>query len=324
MSQEALRGRRDQGPPDRFADDAQDHGRHHGPRRRVRGALVRGRAHEGRPVARRHAHLRARRGAPRGAADGDHRARRRRGAGRRTPRSSPPTWTASFPQGFYSTTNLETLVRVKGEWVPVEHPEMDCGIRVDVEAGTAETVAMGDVKAGELYVTGHKGIRVLPLERPRESQPFEFMASAVSSEKPKAQIVHEVARLLRQVKDEGRLDDRRGRARRSCTRGRRRAWPASSRRATSAPSSAATPSPRTTSRRTSSGRRWASTSSAARPWPAATSTTCAPSTPSGAAVASRPPSSRACSPAASCTRSSRRGRRSSSPAASATTVRCPR
>ena len=46
---------------------------------------------------------------------------------------------------------------------------------------------------------------MLPLERPRESQPFEFMASAVSSEKPKAQIVHEVAHILRQVKEEGRL-----------------------------------------------------------------------------------------------------------------------
>ena len=110
-----------------------------------------------------------------------------------------------FPQSFYSTTNLETLVRVNGEWVPVEHPEMDCGIRVDVAAGTAGTVAMGDVMAGELYVTGHKGIRVLPLERPRESQPFEFMASAVSSEKPKAQIVHEVAKLLRQVKKDDKL-----------------------------------------------------------------------------------------------------------------------
>ena len=64
---------------------------------------------------------------------------------------------------------------------------------------------MNDVRTGDLLVTGHKGIRVLPLERSRESQPFEFMASAVSSEKPKAQIVHEVAHILRQVKDEGRL-----------------------------------------------------------------------------------------------------------------------
>ena len=110
-----------------------------------------------------------------------------------------------FPQSFYSTTNLDTLVRVRGEWMRVEHSEMDCGIRVQLGAGTAETVAMGDVKAGEFYVTGHKGVRVLPLERPRESQPFEFMASAVSSEKPKAQIVREVARLLRQFRAEGRL-----------------------------------------------------------------------------------------------------------------------
>jgi lysine-ketoglutarate reductase/saccharopine dehydrogenase-like protein (TIGR00300 family) len=110
-----------------------------------------------------------------------------------------------FPDAFYSTTNLATFVRVRGEWVLVEHPEMDCGIRVDPQALSAETVAMSDVEAGELYVTGHRGIRVLPLERPRESQPFEFMASAVSSEKPKAQIVHEVARELRQVREEGRL-----------------------------------------------------------------------------------------------------------------------
>ncbi|MFA4965082.1 MAG: TIGR00300 family protein [Thermoleophilia bacterium] len=110
-----------------------------------------------------------------------------------------------FPDHFHATTNLATFVRVHGEWVRVEHPEMDCGIRVDPAAGTAETVAMSDVKAGDRFVTGHRGVRVLPLERSRESQPFEFMASAVSSEKPKAQIVHEVARLLRQVKKEGRL-----------------------------------------------------------------------------------------------------------------------
>ena len=110
-----------------------------------------------------------------------------------------------FPERFYSTTNLTTFVRVGGEWLRVLNPEMDCGIRVDTAARTAETVAMSDAKTGDLFVTGHRGIRVLPLERPRESQPFEFMASTVSSEKPKAQIVHEVARLLRRVRDEGRL-----------------------------------------------------------------------------------------------------------------------
>jgi lysine-ketoglutarate reductase/saccharopine dehydrogenase-like protein (TIGR00300 family) len=110
-----------------------------------------------------------------------------------------------FPERFYSSTNLETRVRLAGDWVRVACPEMDCGIRVDVAAGTAVTVPMNEVRAGDLFATGHRGIRVIPLERPRERQPFEFMASAVSSEKPKAQIVREVARLLRQVRHEGKL-----------------------------------------------------------------------------------------------------------------------
>jgi len=113
-----------------------------------------------------------------------------------------------FADEFYSTTNLETFVRLDGEWVRVERPEMDCGIRVvrgRAGAPQAETVPLSDVAAGDLLVVGHHGIRVMPLARPRESQPFEFMASAVSSEKPKAQIVREVARLLRRVRDEGRL-----------------------------------------------------------------------------------------------------------------------
>ncbi len=110
-----------------------------------------------------------------------------------------------FPERFYSTTNLETYVRVAGDWVRVGYPEMDCGVRVRPAQGTAETVSMSDARAGDLFVTGHRGIRVIPLERPRESQPFEFMGSAVSSEKPKAQIVREVARVLRQVKRDGKL-----------------------------------------------------------------------------------------------------------------------
>ncbi len=118
---------------------------------------------------------------------------------------APAPMDGVFPDRFYSSTNLETYVRVSAEWLRVHHPEMDCGVRVDPEAASAEMVTMSNVGAGDLFVTGHRGIRVIPLERPRESQPFEFMASAVSSEKPKAQIVREVARLLRHAKREGRL-----------------------------------------------------------------------------------------------------------------------
>ena len=148
---------------------------------------------------------------PRRAAHGDHRVRRRGGASRRTPTLAPaPTWTASSPTRFYSTTNLETFVRVTASG-SVWSTRRWTAASASTAAGTAETVPMSDVKAGDLFVTGHRGIRVLPLERPRESQPFEFMASAVSSEKPKAQIVREVARMLRQVKERGPADDRRRR-----------------------------------------------------------------------------------------------------------------
>src|SRR5947209_11293231 len=32
-----------------------------------------------------------------------------------------------FPEGFYSTTNFRTQVRLGGEWIDVEDQEMDCG-----------------------------------------------------------------------------------------------------------------------------------------------------------------------------------------------------
>jgi len=108
-----------------------------------------------------------------------------------------------LPEGFYSTTNLETAVRIDGRWVPVEGTEMDLGVQVDRESGRAWTVPMADVRAGDLFVVGHDGLRVRPQERPREKQAFEFMTSAVSSEKPKAQVVKIVAEILRETRDAG-------------------------------------------------------------------------------------------------------------------------
>lgn len=122
----------------------------------------------------------------------------------RDARFAPAPRDGVFPGDFYSTTNLETDVRIAGSWVRVANPEMDLGVRVDPLARTADAVPMADVREGELYVIGHDGVRVHPQERPRTSQAFEFMASAVSSEKPKAQVVAEVARMLRETRDAGR------------------------------------------------------------------------------------------------------------------------
>ena len=99
-----------------------------------------------------------------------------------------------LPDDFYATTNLETEVRVAGSWVPVALPEMDCSIVVRGES--AATVAPSDVRAGDEVVVGHAGVRVQALQRPRRKQVFEFMSSAVSSEKPKESLIAEVAREL--------------------------------------------------------------------------------------------------------------------------------
>ena len=63
--------------------------------------------------------------------------------------SSRPTWTAPFPNGFYSTTNYRTQVRLGGEWIDVEDQEMDCGIVVDARRSAARCVPMTDVRSGD-------------------------------------------------------------------------------------------------------------------------------------------------------------------------------
>lgn len=107
-----------------------------------------------------------------------------------------------FPEGFYSTTNLETQVRWRGQWLPVAHPEMDCGIVI--EDGVASCIPLNDVKKGQMIVVGRNGVRLVPLERSRApSAIFHFMGSEVSSEKPRALIIRETAARLREVKGEG-------------------------------------------------------------------------------------------------------------------------
>jgi lysine-ketoglutarate reductase/saccharopine dehydrogenase-like protein (TIGR00300 family) len=108
-----------------------------------------------------------------------------------------------FPEDFYSTTNLETVVRLDGQWVPVEQPEMDCGLLV--EGNRIRTVPVSDVKAGDRVVCGAGGVKVVlpPREHRADGSAFAFMSSAVSSEKPQALLVRQIAQRMREVKAEG-------------------------------------------------------------------------------------------------------------------------
>src|SRR5947209_14675594 len=50
-----------------------------------------------------------------------------------------------FPDSFYSTTSYRTQVRLQGEWIDVQHQEMDCGILIDPAQKSARTMPMADV-----------------------------------------------------------------------------------------------------------------------------------------------------------------------------------
>jgi lysine-ketoglutarate reductase/saccharopine dehydrogenase-like protein (TIGR00300 family) len=111
-----------------------------------------------------------------------------------------------FPDHFYATTNLTTRVRVREQWLNVEFPEMDCGIRVDLAAMRAECVPIHRIKQNDLVVVGHRGIKILPLERQVPRELFEFMSSSVSTEQPKALLIREIAESMKRTRREnGRI-----------------------------------------------------------------------------------------------------------------------
>ena len=116
----------------------------------------------------------------------------------------PADIAGAFPDGFYSTTNQRTEVRLGGRWVEVLDQEMDCGIVVEAGAKGPRCVPMIEVAPGMPIVVGHGGIRVIPTERPREASPFGFMGSGVSSEKPKAVSLRAVAESIRATREAGK------------------------------------------------------------------------------------------------------------------------
>ncbi len=120
----------------------------------------------------------------------------------------------AFPEGFYSSTNQRTEIRLNGHWVEVANQEMDCGVVVEEPSGKERRVTgkhgptnsapessrlaprcipMTEVKRGMQIVMGHSGVRVIPAERTAVRSDFAFMSSGVSTEKPKGALIREIA-----------------------------------------------------------------------------------------------------------------------------------
>ncbi|MGP0594040.1 ornithine cyclodeaminase [Nitrospira sp. T9] len=104
-----------------------------------------------------------------------------------------------LPEDFYATSHLATQIRWQGNWIDVPQPEMDLAIRLKTSPPSAQMVSMGSVKNGDLVITGRKGVRVFPLERPKERDVFGFMEAQVSSERPHRHIIADVAKRMRAI-----------------------------------------------------------------------------------------------------------------------------
>jgi lysine-ketoglutarate reductase/saccharopine dehydrogenase-like protein (TIGR00300 family) len=105
-----------------------------------------------------------------------------------------------LPSNFYSTTNLPTQIRFRGQWVDVANIEMDVVIVLDRDKSLAYCKPMHDVRVGEEIIIGHNGIRVQPYTRNREHEAFAFMQSDVSPERTKVLEIHEIARQMKKTR----------------------------------------------------------------------------------------------------------------------------
>ena len=105
---------------------------------------------------------------------------------------------------FYSTTNNATQIYYDGSWINVQEMMMDKCIVVDTERKAAVCKMIRDIKKGDMMVVGEQGVRIIPLERPREGVDiFQFMSSSSSSERPTQQIARKVAHDLYNIKKDG-------------------------------------------------------------------------------------------------------------------------
>ena len=94
-----------------------------------------------------------------------------------------------LPENFFSTTNLPTYVRIKGEWRMPREPRMDSALVLDKDGSLwvkeGRRVRKGDLVAVGKAEDGSEGIFVqTQLTDEEASGEFKFMTSEVSREKP--------------------------------------------------------------------------------------------------------------------------------------------
>lgn len=129
-------------------------------------------------------------------------------AGAPDARFEPALADGVLPDGFFSTTNLPTFVKLAGTWRRPRLPRMDCAI-VRLSSGDLVTTEPRKVRTGQLVAVGSEedgseGILVHAegfLGGAHSANEFGFMQSAVSRERPVDYSV--LAQLLGEEKHQG-------------------------------------------------------------------------------------------------------------------------
>jgi lysine-ketoglutarate reductase/saccharopine dehydrogenase-like protein (TIGR00300 family) len=106
------------------------------------------------------------------------------------------------PVDFYSTTNHETHVRIRGKWALVAGQRMDAVIVI--EGSRAACRKLRDVRKGDAVVCGVEGVRVVPVFQDRDRHGFAFMTNEVSSERRVEAAVTRVSAMMRSMRAEGK------------------------------------------------------------------------------------------------------------------------
>ena len=106
-----------------------------------------------------------------------------------------------FPHDFYVTTNQQTFVGFAGKEIEVQPAMMDSAIAVDRKKNKARAVKFFDVRKGDEIVVGHKGIRVVPVQRTTShTDVFQFLNTSVAADEPKSSVIRELAQELRRAR----------------------------------------------------------------------------------------------------------------------------
>jgi lysine-ketoglutarate reductase/saccharopine dehydrogenase-like protein (TIGR00300 family) len=111
-----------------------------------------------------------------------------------------------FPDNFFSSTNLPTYVKVKGQWTTPREPRMDAGLLLDekgeIWAREGRRVKKGQMVAVGTAEDGTEGILVHSASFFGDAEGgFNFMSSEVSREKPIDYV--QMAKLLVSERDRG-------------------------------------------------------------------------------------------------------------------------